>query len=101
MPQDITNPLNPEAETTVTRVNDSMDPNMALLTADVTSDDVILIQALIKMLVRQRNGQATDEEARLLSDAKQAILQGYMEYHDEIVAVVYGENYTRRNGGAE
>ena len=97
----ITNPLNPEAETTVTRVNNSMEPNMALLTADVTSDDVILIQALIKMLVRQRNGQATDEEARALSDAKQAILEGYMEYHDEIVAVVHGENYTRRNGGVE
>jgi hypothetical protein len=90
MPQDITNPLNPEAETTVTRVNDSMDPNMALLTADVTSDDVILIQALIRMLVRQRHGQA-----------KQAILQGYREYHDEIVSIVYGENYTHRNGGAE
>ena len=96
MPQDITNPLNPEAETTVTRVNDSMEPNMALLTADVTSDDVILIQALIKMLVRQRNGRSTDEEARALSDASQAILRGTTERVDETIATLMG-----RNGGAE
>ncbi len=96
MPQDITNPLNPEAETDVTRVNDSMAPNMALLTADVTSGDVILIQALIKMLVRQRNGRSTDEEARALSDASQAILRGTTERVDETIATLMG-----RNGGAE
>ena len=66
----------PQDQIEVTRVNDSMEPTMALLTADVTQDDVYLIQALIKMLVRERNGQASDEEARALSVACEAIARG-------------------------
>ena len=77
MPQDITNP------------NDI--PVMAL-TADISSQDVETIMGLIKLLVSQRNGTATDEQTRALSVIKEQINSpveprtenhnGYLNYED-------------------
>jgi|TARA_R110002012_G_scaffold173630_3_gene338410 hypothetical protein len=77
MPQDITNP------------NDI--PVMAL-TADISSQDVETIMGLIKLLVSQRNGTATDEQTRALSVIKEQInspeeprtenYNGYLNYED-------------------
>tara|TARA_Y100001970_G_scaffold199966_1_gene243184 strand:+ start:516 stop:752 length:237 start_codon:yes stop_codon:yes gene_type:complete len=66
MPQDITNQ------------NDI--PVMAL-TADISSQDVEIIMGLIKLLVNQRNGTASDEETMRLRDIKNALREGLLQHN--------------------
>ncbi len=66
MPQDITN---------------QNDIPMAMITADISSQDVEIIMGLIKLLVNQRNGTASDDETMRLRDIKSALREGLLQHN--------------------
>jgi len=66
MPQDITN---------------QNDIPMAMITADISSQDVEIVLGLIKLLVSQRNGTASDDETMRLRDIKRALREGLLQHN--------------------
>ena len=66
MPQDITN---------------QNDIPMAMITADISSQDVEIVMGLIKLLVSHRNGTASDDETMRLRDIKRALREGLLQHN--------------------